>query len=60
MLSRIDRIGLMVASLLMAIGALCNAQIPVILGKLGTAMEVAHQRGTAWGVREALSGLQTS
>jgi len=57
MLSRTDRIGLVVATMLMAAAAWCNAEIPIVLGTLGTAMENVRRTGADWGLRESRPAL---
>src|SRR5690242_1029980 len=49
LLSTRHRVELIVAVLLMAAAAWFNAHIPLVLGDLGTSMELARQAGRPWG-----------
>src|SRR5262245_33621266 len=53
------RIALIVAGVVMAVGAWFNAQIPVLLGGLATAVEGARRVGGGWGVGTVLPFLAT-
>jgi ATP-binding cassette, subfamily B, bacterial len=54
-----QRLALCAATMIMAVAAWLNAEIPVILGDLATGMELAKKAGRSWGLRESSSFLIT-